>query len=112
MSTHIRKAVQNIVGKEKMSVICMFSFSHNVFYLSQKRFQSSNHMQFVVCKCFQFRPVKNFVIESDGKPAFSTFPTMFSKGFFLWFVDNWHYVLKVYCAFPNNLEKEGFSRVP
>ena len=42
--------------KEKMLVTSIFSFSHNVFYLSQSNFQWLIHIYFVVCKCFQFGP--------------------------------------------------------
>ena len=37
-----------------MLVTSIFSFSQNVFYPSQNKFQFFNHIYFVVCKCFQF----------------------------------------------------------
>ena len=33
-----KRSFENIVGKEKMLVTSIFSFSHNVFYPSQKEF--------------------------------------------------------------------------
>ena len=45
--------------KEEMLVTSIFSFSHNVFYLSQNEFQFFSHIKFSVCKCFQFRTVQN-----------------------------------------------------
>ena len=52
-----KKALENIVGKGKMVVNCIFSFAHNVFYLSQDKFKFLSHIYFVVCICFQFGPV-------------------------------------------------------
>ena len=43
--------------KEKMLVTSIFSFSHNVFYPSQKEFLYLSYIYCVVCKCFQFGPV-------------------------------------------------------
>ena len=40
-----------------MLVTSIFSFSHNVFYPTQNKFQFFSHIYFVVCKCFQFGPV-------------------------------------------------------
>ena len=37
-------------------VTIIFSFSHNVFYPSQKEFLFWSYIYFVVCKCFQFGP--------------------------------------------------------
>ena len=52
--TLIKKAFENIVGREKMLVTSIFSFSYNVFYLiKDKNFHCSN-IEFVICKCFQF----------------------------------------------------------
>ena len=48
--------------KEKMLVTSFFSFSHNVFYPFQNKFHFFGHTYFVVCKCFQFLPVQNFVV--------------------------------------------------
>ena len=47
--------------KEKMLVTSIFSLSHNVFHPSQNLFFFSN-IHFVVCKCFQVRPVYNFAV--------------------------------------------------
>ena len=35
----------------------IFSFSHNVFYPSQTKFQIFSRISFGVCNCLQFRPV-------------------------------------------------------
>ena len=37
-----------------MLVTSIFSFSHNVFYPSQNKFQFFSHIEFVVCKSFRF----------------------------------------------------------
>ena len=44
---------------EKMIVSSIFSFSHDVFYLPENKFQFFIHISFVVC--FEFGRVKNFV---------------------------------------------------
>ena len=49
-----RKPFENIVTS-------IFSFSHNVFYSSQNKFQFFCDIYFVICKCFQFGPVWKFV---------------------------------------------------
>ena len=36
-----------------MQVTRIFSFSHNVFYLSRNKLQYLSHIYFVLCKCFQ-----------------------------------------------------------
>ena len=38
--------------KEKMLVTSIFSFSQNVFYPSQNKFQYFYNIYFVVCKCY------------------------------------------------------------
>ena len=43
--------------KEKMLVASIFSFSHNVFYPFQTKFQFFILIYFVFCKCFQFGEV-------------------------------------------------------
>ena len=48
--------------KQKMLVTSIFSFSHNVFYLTLDKFQFFSHIYFVVSKFFQFRLVQNFVV--------------------------------------------------
>ena len=52
-----KKPFENTVGKEKMPVTSIFSFSHNVFYCSGNNFQFFSHIYLVVCKFFQFGPV-------------------------------------------------------
>ena len=42
-----------------MLVTSIFSFSCNVFNPSQNKYQFFSQIYFVVCKCFQFRPVLN-----------------------------------------------------
>ena len=56
-----RSLLKTLWGKEKMLVSSIFSFSHNVFNIFQNKFQIFIHIYFVVCKCFEFEPVKNFV---------------------------------------------------
>ena len=59
---------ENIEGKEKMLVTSIFSYSHNVFYPSKNIFQLSNHIYFIICKCFQLGPVLIFVVWGRVKP--------------------------------------------
>ena len=56
------KPFEYIVEKEKMLVTSIFSFSHNVFYPLQSNFLFFRHIYFVVCKCFNFGLVLNFVV--------------------------------------------------
>ena len=58
----VKKTLEHIVEKEKMPVTNIFSFSHNVFYHSQNKFQFFSYIFIVVCKCFQFGPVQFFVV--------------------------------------------------
>ena len=48
---------ENIVGKGKMLVTSIFSFSHIVFYSTINISQFLSHIYFVVSKCFEIRPV-------------------------------------------------------
>ena len=48
--------------KEKMLVTSIFSFSQNVFYPVKDRYHYLNYINFVVCKCFQFGHIQNFVV--------------------------------------------------
>ena len=57
-----RSRLKTLKEKEKMLVTSIFSFSNNVFYPSQYKFQLFSHIYFVICKFFQFGPVKKFVI--------------------------------------------------
>ena len=57
-----RSLLKTIWEKEKMLVTSIFSFSHNVFFQFQKEFLFLSHIYFVVCKCFQFGPVKKLVL--------------------------------------------------
>ena len=57
-----KMAFENIVGKGENALTSIFSFSHNVFYHFQNKFQFLGHIYFVVCKCFEFGPVLNFVV--------------------------------------------------
>ena len=50
-------ALKTLWEKEKMLVTSIFSFSHNVFYPSQSKFQSFIYIYFVVCKCFNLGTV-------------------------------------------------------
>ena len=45
-----------------MLITSIFSFSHNVFYPSQTKCEFFIHIYCVVCKCFQFGPVKDCVV--------------------------------------------------
>ena len=71
------KSFENIVGKGKMLVTSIFSFSNNGFYPSQNKYQFFSHLYFVVCKCSQFGPIWNFVVRWRGKPRFN-------RAFFIW----------------------------
>ena len=44
-----------------MPVTGIFSISHNIFYPSQKKYEFFGYIYFVVCKCFEFGQVENFV---------------------------------------------------
>ena len=48
-----------------MLVTSIFSISHNVFYPSLSNFQFLSHIYFVICKCFQFGHVQNFVVGEE-----------------------------------------------
>ena len=48
------KAFENVVGKGEMLVTSIFSFSHNIFFSSQHKFQFFSQDYVVVCKCFEF----------------------------------------------------------
>ena len=53
--------------KEKMLVTSIFSFSHNVFYPIRYRNHCFSNLKFVVCKCFEFGPVRMFVVCVGGR---------------------------------------------
>ena len=58
LTTLNEKALENIKGKgENVGSQHFFSFFHNVFYSSQKKFHFLIHISFVICKCFQFGAV-------------------------------------------------------
>ena len=48
--------------KEKMFVISIFHFSHDLFYPVGDKNQCKSHIHVVVCKYFQFGPFENFII--------------------------------------------------
>ena len=53
-----KKTFANIVGKGENAANQHFLlFRHNVFYQLWKVFLLLSYIYFVVCKCFQFRPV-------------------------------------------------------
>ena len=58
------KAFETIVEKEKMLLISIFSFSHNVFYRITDRNYHFRNNKYVICKYFQFVQINNFVIWS------------------------------------------------
>ena len=43
-----RKYVKNLLGKEKMLVTSIFSFSHNVIYLTEDKFYNFNLFRIVI----------------------------------------------------------------
>ena len=45
-----------------MLVTSIFSFSHSVFYSVRERNRHFSNVQFVVCKCFQYGHVQNFLV--------------------------------------------------
>ena len=57
-----KKPFENIVGKGEIACTSNFSFSHNVFYSIKDINYHFCYIQFVVCKCFQFGLVQNFVM--------------------------------------------------
>ena len=57
-----KKAFENIVRKGEIAGTSNFSFSHNVFYSIKDRNYHFCYIYFVVCKCFQFGQVQNFVV--------------------------------------------------
>ena len=48
--------------KQKMLVTSIFSFTKNVFYSTKDEFHRLESIYFVVCKCYLFKPVWNFVV--------------------------------------------------
>ena len=48
--------------KEKMLVTSIFSFLNDVLYPMKGIFHVFSKIKFVVCKCFQFGQVQNFVV--------------------------------------------------
>ena len=57
-----RSLLKTLWEKEKMLVTSIFSFSHNVFYPIKDRNHHLSYIYFIVCKCFEFDDVHNFVI--------------------------------------------------
>ena len=61
--TLYEKPFENIVGKGENAGNQHFLFLPTMFSTFPKiKFNFSSHTYFVVCKCFQFGPVKNFVV--------------------------------------------------
>ena len=58
-NNHIQKTSWE---KEKLLVTSIFSFSQNVFYSFQRKFQILSRIYFDVCKCFQFGFGQVFVV--------------------------------------------------
>ena len=56
-----QRTFENIAGKGENAgnqhITSIFSFSHNVFYSSETKFEIFIHIYFVVCKCLQFGPI-------------------------------------------------------
>ena len=52
-----KKAFENIVGNVENACNQHFPFSHIVFCPFQHKFKIFSQNYFVVCKCFEFRPV-------------------------------------------------------
>ena len=77
-STSLLKTLQ----EKKLLVMSNFFFPHSVFYLFGELPAIFTKFKIVVCKLFQFGSVKNLSF-GKGLTAFSSFPTMFLKGFFL-----------------------------
>ena len=61
-----KKPFENIVGKGENAgyqhVTSIFSFSNHVFYHIKDRNHHLCFVYFVVCKCFQFGHIQNFVV--------------------------------------------------
>ena len=49
--------------KEKMLVTSIFFFYDNVFYLSDNKLYLFSSIHFVVCKCFEFGPVSQNLVQ-------------------------------------------------
>ena len=62
LMTLMKKPLEVIVGKGKNADDHLFSFSHNVSTLPNTNFNFFSYIYFAICQCFQFGPVKNFVI--------------------------------------------------
>ena len=57
-----RRLWKTLWEKEKMLVTSIFSFSHIVFYSIKDRNPHFRNIQFVVCMCFQFGLIQDFVV--------------------------------------------------
>ena len=57
-----KSLLKTLWEKEKMLVTSIFSFTHNVFYPSQNKFQFFIYIYFVICKSFQFGQVPFSVV--------------------------------------------------
>ena len=58
----IRSLLKTLWEKEKLLVVSISSFSNTVFYTFQNKFQVFSHIYCVLCKCFTFGLVQNFVV--------------------------------------------------
>ena len=58
----VKRPLKTLWRKEKMLVTSIFSFSHNVFNPIKVQNHHFKHLNFVVCKCFQFGQGQIFVV--------------------------------------------------
>ena len=56
-----KKPFENIVGNGEIACTSNFSFSHVFDYIEERNYHYCN-ISFVVCKCFQFGLVQNFIL--------------------------------------------------
>ena len=87
--TYRKRLWKTLCEKEKMLVISISSFSHNVFYLFKERNYQYSNIYFVLCKCFQIGHVQNFSFGKGSRSAciipvihqlfFKTFFVLFSR---------------------------------
>ena len=68
-----KNSFENIVEKGEIDCTSNFSISNNVFYPIKDRNYHFFYIEFVVCKCFEFGMVQNFVVWEWVKPQCAIF---------------------------------------
>ena len=93
-----------------MKVTSHFFFSHNVFYPIKEKNHPCSSSYFVICKCFKFGLIQNFVIYGKESISFSTWFDLCCSGQYTFpcfagicFTSTMHDILsKPLAAFPHN----------